>query len=212
VEDPDTTSPLSIDTGGFPQSYNSVIVRGTIGGHGDKSYEPVQISVDNTTERFTSRLRDGDSLVSEGGVPYWKDYTFNISHLDAFWKIATHNDIGDSGLGKPAIVTWRSQGASDEQTIPVQIMRVPSDEIERVKSGLTDPMETWIEAATPEDDTFIAWLDKCTHFCCVPQYKGLSGSANFGAENDVYCQCHQSVYDPFSPIEKQFTAFPRPTQ
>ena len=35
-------------------------------------------------------------------------------------------------------------------------------------------------------------------------------SANFGAENDVYCQCHQSIYDPFSIVKKSFVALPRP--
>ena len=120
------------------------------------------------------------------------------------------NDVGKSGLGKPAIVTWRSQGVSDELTIPVQIIRIPPDDLEQMRGELDDAMTTWIDAAMPEDDTFIAWLDKCTHFCCVPQFKGLKGSANFGAEDRVYCQCHQSVYNPYSPTEEQFTAFPRP--
>lgn len=66
----------------------------------------------------------------------------------------------------------------------------------------------WIEASTQEN--FIAWLDKCTHFCCVPEFKSSEQSAKFGAENEVYCSCHQSVYDPFSIIEETFVALPRP--
>jgi Rieske Fe-S protein len=66
----------------------------------------------------------------------------------------------------------------------------------------------FVKAATADD--FIAWLGKCTHFCCVPKFKGYAGSAKFGAENDVYCPCHQSIYDPFSPVQKQFVALPRP--
>jgi Rieske Fe-S protein len=134
--------------------------------------------------------------------------TVNISDFDDYetWG----NDIGKSGLGKPATVTWRSQGASDEQTMPVQVLRVPPDDVQRMKNNASGGMVDWIEAAMEEN--FIAWLNKCTHFCCVPGFKSLSGSANFGAEDRVYCQCHQSVYNPYSPIEKQFTAFPRPLE
>jgi Rieske Fe-S protein len=46
----------------------------------------------------------------------------------------------------------------------------------------------------------------------VPGFKALSGSANFGAEDRVYCQCHQSVYNPFEPVQKSFVALPRPEE
>jgi nitrite reductase/ring-hydroxylating ferredoxin subunit len=58
------------------------------------------------------------------------------------------------------------------------------------------------------EDGFIAWLNKCTHFCCSPGFKS-DGGARFDAADEVYCQCHQSVYDPFSPVELSFVAFPR---
>ncbi|MFB6139550.1 MAG: ubiquinol-cytochrome c reductase iron-sulfur subunit [Halosimplex sp.] len=126
------------------------------------------------------------------------------------------NGIGVDGLGKPAMARWRSE-AEGVKTLPVQILRTPA--IEKMINGETGPMghdysklpdavRNFIEAATA--DNFLAWLDKCTHFCCVPGYKQLEGSANFDAQNDVYCQCHQSVYDPFSPVQKQFVARPRP--
>ncbi|WP_135661711.1 ubiquinol-cytochrome c reductase iron-sulfur subunit [Halorhabdus rudnickae] len=121
------------------------------------------------------------------------------------------NDIGRGGLGKPAKASWRSQG-DEIQTIPVQVLRSP--EITKMVNGegeyadLSDSIRTFLEAATEND--VMAWLNKCTHFCCVPGFKAYSGSERFGAENDVYCQCHQSVYDPFQPVERQFTALPRP--
>jgi len=122
------------------------------------------------------------------------------------------NDIGERANGKPAVVTWRSQDVPDEQTMVVQILRMPEGRYQEMRDRVSGAMRDWLDAATPEDDTFIAWLNKCTHFCCVPQFKGLAGSANFGAENQVYCQCHQSVYDPYSPTETSFTAFPRPLE
>ena len=126
------------------------------------------------------------------------------------------NGIGISGLGKPAMARWRSE-AEGVKTLPIQILRSP--EIEKMINGekgalghdystIPDNIRNFIDAATAQN--FMAWLDKCTHFCCVPGYKQLAGSENFDAQNDVYCQCHQSVYDPFSPVQKQFVARPRP--
>lgn len=123
-----------------------------------------------------------------------------------------NNGIGEAGQGKPASATWRSEG--DVQTIPVQVIR--STEVERMVDGegpygdLPGDVRGFIEGAT--DQGFIAWLNKCTHFCCVPGFKSLEGSAKFGGANQVYCQCHQSLYDPFSPVKNQYVALPRPEE
>ncbi|ELZ78423.1 menaquinol--cytochrome-c reductase [Haloferax larsenii JCM 13917] len=109
------------------------------------------------------------------------------------------NGIGRDGLGKPATGTWRSQDAED--TMPIQILRS-----ERIEEAAQD--NDWLAAST--DQGVIAWLNKCTHFCCVPGYKQAADAAKFNAEDGVYCQCHQSVYDPFSIVQTLFTALPRP--
>ncbi|MFC6824445.1 ubiquinol-cytochrome c reductase iron-sulfur subunit [Halopelagius fulvigenes] len=109
------------------------------------------------------------------------------------------NGIGQSGLGKPATGTWRSQDAED--TIPIQVIR--SEKIKQMAQN-----NPWLEASTQEG--FIAWLNKCTHFCCVPGYKQSEDAAKFDAADDVYCQCHQSVYDPYSIVQTLFVARPRP--
>jgi Rieske Fe-S protein len=108
------------------------------------------------------------------------------------------NGVGDPGIGKGATGRWRSEDAED--VIPIQVVR--SERVEEL--AREDP---WLEAST--QDGFIAWLNKCTHFCCVPKYKS-EGSAKFGGENEVYCQCHQSVYNPFSIVQTLFVARPRP--
>ncbi|WP_423746197.1 ubiquinol-cytochrome c reductase iron-sulfur subunit (plasmid) [Haladaptatus sp. SPP-AMP-3] len=112
------------------------------------------------------------------------------------------NDIGKSGLGKPASATWRSQDVEASGTIPVQIIRSAAIEEEANNNQ-------WLQASTQEG--FIAILDKCTHFCCVPLFKADPGSAKFNAQNDIYCPCHQSVYDPYSIERLSFVALPRPT-
>ena len=122
------------------------------------------------------------------------------------------NGIGKDGLGKPGTGTWRSEG--DVKTIPVQVLRSP--EVPKIANGegpyssIPGSVRQYFEAAT--EDSFMAWANKCTHFCCVPGYKQLEGSANYDAENKVYCQCHQSVYDPFNPVQKTMVALPRPPQ
>jgi Rieske Fe-S protein len=122
---------------------------------------------------------------------------FNISDFDDYtqWE----NGIGKGGLGKPAQAKWRS--ADSENLMPVAIMR--SDAIK--EAAKDDP---WLQAST--DQGVMAYLNKCTHFCCVPGYKTLSGSANYDAEDKIYCQCHQSVYDPFSIVSSIYVGRPRP--
>jgi Rieske Fe-S protein len=121
------------------------------------------------------------------------------------------NGIGRAGIGKPAIGRWRSE-SEDAQTMPIQVIR--STRVEQMAAGegpygdLSSDVQSFVQAAS--QDGFIAWLDKCTHFCCVPKFKQYQDSASFDAENRVYCQCHQSVYDPFSPVRKDFVALPRP--
>jgi Rieske Fe-S protein len=118
------------------------------------------------------------------------------------------NGIGKSGLGKPAMASWRSVDVSPQETLVAQVLR--STKIQELRENPPEDVNAdFLRAATTEEG-FIAWLDKCTHFCCVPGFKAYGGSAKFAAEDRVYCQCHQSVYDPFSPIASTFVALPRP--
>jgi Rieske Fe-S protein len=117
------------------------------------------------------------------------------------------NEYGSPGDGKPGMADWRS--TSDGRPLPVQVIRSP--EVPKLANGegryssLPDDVLNFVDAATQE--SFIAWMDKCTHFCCVPGYR----TSDFGGGGDkVYCQCHQSLYDPFSPVKGQFVALPRP--
>ncbi|MDS0299514.1 ubiquinol-cytochrome c reductase iron-sulfur subunit [Halogeometricum sp. S1BR25-6] len=149
---------------------------------------------------------DSDNYFISGAAPgyTWQSDAYSEGdrlHVDDFSDYQTwSNDVGDPGLGKPATGRWRSEEA--ENVIPIQVIR--SEEIEQMAQD--DP---WVQASTQEG--FVAWLNKCTHFCCVPGYK-TEGSGKFNAANDVYCQCHQSVYDPFSLVETLFVARPRPSE
>ncbi|WP_338728084.1 ubiquinol-cytochrome c reductase iron-sulfur subunit [Haladaptatus sp. DJG-WS-42] len=148
---------------------------------------------------------------SSGDPPYsWQADTYSAGdkiHIDDFADYESWgNGIGQGGLGKPAMGTWRSVDVTPQEQIPVQVVR-SSQILERAESG-EDEFAEWIRASTV--DGCIGWLNKCTHFCCVPGFKSISGSDKFNAENDVYCPCHQSVYDPFSTIKKSFVALPRP--
>ncbi len=160
---------------------------------GVQTYEGIdpEADQDNVFKSAPSPNYEWQSSELSGGDPLTID---NFSDYED-WG----NDIGKSGLGKPADATWRSQNT--ETSIPVQVLR--SKRIEEMAKN-----DQWLEAST--DQGVIAWLNKCTHFCCVPGYKAFEGSARFGAENEVYCQCHQSVYNPFSIIETTFTSLPRP--
>jgi Rieske Fe-S protein len=147
---------------------------------------------------------EGDNFLrSDRGKYEWQQEVYSAGdklHVDDFSDYTEWgNGIGEAGLGKPATGTWRSQEGSD--TIPIQVIRSPMIE-EAAKN------DEWLNASTQQG--FIAWLNKCTHFCCVPGWKQAADAAKFDAENDVYCQCHQSVYDPFTVVPTLFTARPRP--
>lgn len=114
------------------------------------------------------------------------------------------NEIGSSGVGKPAECRWRSEDV-DEGTLPVTVIR--STKVQEVIDA-GGPEGEWLEAASEEN--VFAYLNVCTHFCCIPGYKQLGESAQFSGEDGVYCQCHQSVYDPFSPTFDTYIALPRP--
>jgi Rieske Fe-S protein len=125
----------------------------------------------------------------------------HVDHFDDYENWG--NGVGSDGVGKPAKVTWRSEGLKPENSMIVEVIR--SSRIEQLAGD-----STWLGEST--SDGFMAYLDKCTHFCCVPSFKGYSGSAKFGGEDAIYCPCHQSVYDPFSIVKRTFTALPRPEE
>jgi Rieske Fe-S protein len=109
------------------------------------------------------------------------------------------NQYSSSGRGKPASAIWRSQGVGEKEQIPVQVLRSPI--IEEMAQD-----NEWLSAATERG--FMAWLNKCTHFCCTPS--GFASSGFEQADGHIYCQCHQSIYDPFSIVQKTFVALDRP--
>ncbi|ERH04396.1 MAG: Rieske Fe-S protein, partial [Halorubrum sp. J07HR59] len=123
-------------------------------------------------------------------------------HVDDFKDYTEWgNGIGQSGIGKPANAIWRSDGTAN--TLPVTVLR-----FDRIAEAAQD--NEWLSASTSEG--FVAWLNVCTHFCCVPGFKKNSESARYDAADGVYCQCHQSQYDPFSLVETLFIARPRPSE
>jgi Rieske Fe-S protein len=146
---------------------------------------------------------DGDNYFRYTSAPYdWQPSSGRVN-VEDFANYETYdNDYGDAGIGKPAKATWRSQNV--DNTIPIQLIRSPL--VEEKIANESGPVVDWLEAATANG--MMAILNKCTHFCCAPQ--GFRTSSYGNAEDKIYCQCHQSVYDPFSIVEKTFVAFARP--
>jgi Rieske Fe-S protein len=172
---------------------------------GVQTYPGVRV---DTGDEFDEYFRYAPSDELPEGLS-WQEESEEISagdrvHVDHFSDYESWgNEVGQDGLGKPAKVTWRSEGLDPEETMIVEVIR--STRVEEMQGD-----SAWMEAAT--QDGFTAYLDKCTHFCCVPSFKGYPGSSKFDGQDGVYCPCHQSVYDPFSIVKKQFTALPRPEE
>lgn len=150
---------------------------------------------------------EGDDYLRYSSGYDWQPETGQRVNVDDFGDYEEwDNGIGTGGIGKPAKTTWRSQDV--ENTIPVQVLR--TDRLSGMLSEAGADAAQWLEAATESD--FMAWLNKCTHFCCVPGYKTTEQSEQFGGADASYCPCHQSVYDPYSIVKKRFVPFPRPDQ
>ncbi|QSG03120.1 ubiquinol-cytochrome c reductase iron-sulfur subunit [Natranaeroarchaeum sulfidigenes] len=123
-------------------------------------------------------------------------------HIDDFADYEDYDTVvGDAGVGKPALVNWRSEELSPADRLPVLLIRSTN-----VEEAAQD--NEWLDGST--DQGFIANLNQCTHYCCVPGFRVLGEARQFDAENMIYCNCHQSVYDPFSITEQQYVALPRP--
>ena len=123
-------------------------------------------------------------------------------HVDDFDEYEEWgNGIGSDGVGKPALTTWRSEDA--DTNLNAVVIRSP--EIEEAAQN-----DEWLQAST--DQGFMAYLNVCTHFCCIPGYKVLEESTRYDASDGTYCVCHQSVYDPFTLEEALFIARPRPEE
>jgi hypothetical protein len=82
------------------------------------------------------------------------------------------------------MATWRSQDVPATGTMPVQIIRSTRVE-ERVYRG-----NQWVQAAP---NGVRGQPEQVYALLLVPAFKANPRSAKFGAANDIYCQCHQSV-------------------
>ncbi len=137
------------------------------------------------------------------GTYDWQDETYDagdrIRAADFDDYDTWGNGIGNDGVGKPATATWRSEDADSD--LNAVVIRSP-----RIEEAAQE--DEWIDAST--DQGFMAYLNVCTHFCCIPGYKELEESARYDVADGAYCVCHQSGYDPFTLEEALFVARPRP--
>ena len=179
------------------------IAREEIGGK-EYSQEWFQYCGQESLEGLDPNFDSDNYFKSDPSTPYeWQQAEkdggdrINISDLDEYetWG----NDIGSAGIGMPAATTWRSEDT--EGTIPVIVLRSSA-----IEAAAQD--DEWLSAST--DRGVIAFVNKCTHFCCVPSYKTADDAARYDGEDAVYCQCHQSVYDPLSIVSALYIARPRP--
>ncbi|HIJ12817.1 MAG TPA: ubiquinol-cytochrome c reductase iron-sulfur subunit [Halobacteriales archaeon] len=156
-------------------------------------------------------LADQDNYFRYANNPPYKWQKEEVSpgakvHIDDFEDYVTWgNSIGKAGVGKPAFATWRSQDVPPQVQMPVQLIR--STIVDNLISNAQGETKQWLQESCRQG--FIAILDKCTHFCCVPGFKSFTDSEKFDGADLIYCQCHQSVYDPFSIIKDRFVALPR---
>lgn len=158
-----------------------------------------------TSPALLPQADQDNRFLSSAEAPYeWQSdleegEPLNIEHFDDYKEWG--NEIGSAGVGKPASATWRSDGLESANTLTVIVIRS-----QLVEEKAQD--DEFLEAAT--QDGVFAYLNVCTHFCCVPGFKVSESAERFGEGNVIYCQCHASRYDPFTILEQSFLSFPQP--
>ena len=159
------------------------------------------VQPDAEADNYFTSLGEGDTPYEWQAEELSEGDRLNVDDFSGYEEWG--NGIGDEGVGKPARATWRSEGLEGE--LPVTIIR--STRIEE-KAQRDDEVGEWYAGASSRG--VIAYLNVCTHFCCVPGYKETDSSAQYDIADGVYCQCHQSQYDPFTPEFGTFVSLPRP--
>ena len=159
------------------------------------------VQPDTETENYFKAVAPGDTDYEWQADALSEGDRINIDDLADYEEWG--NEIGSEGVGKPAQTTWRSEGLDGQ--LPVTVIRSPLVE---EKAQQDDAVGQWFSGASSQG--VIAYLNVCTHFCCVPGYKVSDSAAQYDIEDGVYCQCHQSQYDPFTPEFGTFVSLPRP--
>lgn len=151
------------------------------------------------TDRNNTFLSSGSTQYQWQTDQLQEGAPLNIDHFQDYQEWG--NGIGDDGVGKPALATWRSEELDAGDTLQALVIRSP-----RIEEAAQD--DEWLAATT--DQGVFAIFFTCTHFCCIPGYKTLEGAEGAGVGDGILCQCHQSRYDPFNILQQQFVSLPRP--
>jgi len=183
------------------------VAREQLGGR-EYSGEWFQFCGVESQENIQPNFESDNLFRASPGTYDWQDETYDAGdriHVDDFDDYDSWgNGVGNDGVGKPVAATWRSEDA--DSVLNAAVIR--SERIEQAVENAEGARAEWLEAST--DQGFIAYLNVCTHFCCVPGYKELDESVRYGVGDGTYCVCHQSGYDPFTLEEALFVARPRP--
>jgi len=94
-------------------------------------------------------------------------------HIDDF------DDYDEWGNGS-ATTAWGSRPRSrGGRKTPRPALNVNVIRSSRIEEAVENSGDEWLEAST--DQGFVAYLNVCTHFCCIPDYKVLEESARYDA-------------------------------
>lgn len=132
-------------------------------------------------------------------------------HVEEFADYETWgNDIGEAGIGKPALATWRgpqarrtgetaTAGQRTALSFSVQVFR--STEVEQLRADGGE----WLRASTTPEG-FIACAAACTYNCAITGFKAIEESERFSAGDEIYCPDCQSTFRPFDIVQEEFVA------
>lgn len=108
-----------------------------------------------------------------------KENIFRYIAVQGTWfsDKANHEvEVEDFEVGRGALVLWRD--------IPAILIRADPDEF-KAKEGV--------------EKGFVAFCAKCTHLCCIPNYR-----IDRPDMDRMFCRCHDGIFDPYDIVEDEY--------
>lgn len=126
------------------------------------------------------------------GAPLW--------YAGKLGQIVTVADFAGMPPGTGAPFKWRSEDLEGNDIVTGIIIKI--DPAARKGEDASDFMASSGGPDAPKD--LIAFSSYCAHFCCVPGFKESKEALAADWFENMYCTCHNSVYDPLQVRRYKF--------
>jgi Rieske Fe-S protein len=138
---------------------------------------------DNVLRYFSNPAKVAKAAV-DLGAPLW--------YANKLGQKVVADDFKDQPPGTGAPFRWRSEDLEGNDIVTGIIIKVDTGQMrgEDAKAFMAGDL--------------VAFSSYCAHFCCVPGFKESKEAVAADWFDNMYCTCHNSVYDPLQIRKYKF--------